>query len=137
MCVLGKFGGIRGGRERRVEGELSFGRVGFPKYSLKTIVGINCLLKMHNKLIFIITFSLRGERKLKSKARGGPMGMKIAWRRGEVFVPPYKSQYPLVSAVVRERRATSARGKGRLALAAREREKGREDENGAAVANGI
>lgn len=52
-------------------------------------------------------------------------------REGEVFVPPYKSQYPLVSAVERERTKT-ARRKG-------ENKSGRErkDENGAAVANGI
>lgn len=60
---------------------------------------------------------------------------KARRRRGEVFVPPYKSQYPLVSAAVRERRGT-ARSKKRIKVSKRSRSE-REEENGAAVANGI
>lgn len=66
------------------------------------------------------------EEKEKEEAEGGG--------EGEVFVPPYKSQYPLVSAVVRERR-------GRLNV--RERGGGEEEKNGGTgggrqlVANGI
>lgn len=54
---------------------------------------------------------------------------------GEVFVPPYKSQYPLVSAVVRERRRQCG-GKGRIKV--REREGGGRRRTGRQlVANGI
>lgn len=45
-------------------------------------------------------------------------------REGEVFVPPYKSQYPLVSAVERER-TKIARRKGRIKVGERERERER------------
>lgn len=41
-------------------------------------------------------------------------------REGEVFVPPYKSQYPLVSAVERER-TKAARQKGRIKVGERKR----------------
>jgi len=57
-------------------------------------------------------------------------------RKGEVFVPPYKSQYSLVSAVGRERGRRQRDGKERIKVG-EEREREREDENGAAVANGI
>lgn len=59
------------------------------------------------------------------RRRGGGGG------EGEVFVPPYKSQYPLVSAVVRERRSRGD-GKGRLKVREREAKGGRWG-NGAAA----
>lgn len=79
------------------------------------------------------TFRFMNDRNLNcfSSSRWGKAGRK----RGEVFVPPYKSQYSLVSAAVRERRRTT-RWKRRIKVSKRDRSE-REEESGAAVANGI